>query len=325
MNNQLISIIVPIYNVELYLEKCVNSLINQTYKNIEILLIDDGSTDNSGNIADELAKKDPRIKVFHKVNAGLSDARNYGVSQAISEWIMFIDSDDYYDFFAVEYFVRIQQKYNSDLVVSALKGVTNHVSTNREITEHDINDAYPLSNEKALEEMFYSLVTGPSACGKLFKKELLIQDPYPKGKLYEDIATTYKQVYKAKNIYVAPIKVYGYFKRDGSIVNSKFDERYLYVLDIIDNIYIFLEEKYPNLSELKRALDIRNVLTSIQVANSMLMANMFTEVKKIQDRVSIYKKEFLTNKKVSWKNKLKFLLFLGFPKVYNFLRVRLLK
>ncbi|WP_294084500.1 glycosyltransferase family 2 protein [uncultured Actinobacillus sp.] len=321
----MISIVVPVYNVEQYLDYCVESLVNQTYKNIEILLIDDGSSDNSGKIADEWAKKDKRIRVFHKENGGLSDSRNYGVAQAKSEWIMFIDSDDYYDLFAVEYFVRIQEKYNADLVVSALKGVTNHKPSHRDITENDITAAYPLSNEKALEEMFYSLATGPSACGKLFKKELLIQDPYPKGKLYEDIATTYKQVYKANNIYVAPIKVYGYFKRDGSIVNSKFDERYLYVLDIIDNIYIFLETKYPSVSELKLALDIRNVLTSMQIANSMLMAEMFPEVKKIQERVSVYKKEFLVNKNVSWKNKLKFLLFLTYPKLYNYLRVSLLK
>lgn len=321
----MISIVVPVYNVEQYLDYCVESLVNQTYKNIEILLIDDGSSDNSGKIADEWAKKDKRIRVFHKENGGLSDSRNYGVAQAKSEWIMFIDSDDYYDSFAVEYFVRIQERYNADLVVSALKGVTNHKSSHRDITENEINAAYPLSNEKALEEMFYTVITGASACGKLFKKELLIKYPYPKGRLYEDMAITYKQMYEAENIYVAPIKVYGYFKRQGSIVNSKFDERYLYVFDIMEDIYSFIHRNYPVSQELRQAVDVRNVIVSMQVANSMLMAGMFSEVKKIQARVSIYKKEFLTNKKVSWKNKLKFLLFLGFPKVYNFLRVRLLK
>lgn len=323
--SELISIIVPIYNVEKYLDYCVTSLVNQTYKNIEILLVNDGSTDNSGTIADKWAKKDERIRVFHKENGGLSDSRNYGVFQAKSDWVMFIDSDDYYDLFAVEYFVRIQEKYKADLVVSALKGVTSHIPYHRDITENDISDAYPLSNEKLLEEMFYSVITGASACGKFFKKDLLIKYPYPKGKLYEDIATTYKQIYDAENIYVAPLKVYGYFKRRGSIVNSKFDERYLYIFSIIDDIYSFVNNKYPLSQELKRAVDIRNVIVSMQIANSMLMANMFDEVKKIQDRISIYKKEFLTNKKVSWKNKLKFLLFLSFPKIYNFLRVRLLK
>ena len=126
MSNKLISIIVPIYNVEQYLTKCVESLINQTYKNIEIILVDDGSTDNSGIIADRLAKKDARIKIFHKENGGLSDARNYGVNKASSDLIMFIDSDDYYELFAVEYLVRVQERYNSDLVASGLESVNKY-------------------------------------------------------------------------------------------------------------------------------------------------------------------------------------------------------
>ena len=92
-----ISIVVPVYNVEQYLEKCVNSIINQTYKNLEIILVDDGATDSSGNMCDELAKSDNRIKVYHKENGGLSDARNYGVERATGEYIGFVDSDDYID------------------------------------------------------------------------------------------------------------------------------------------------------------------------------------------------------------------------------------
>ena len=95
--NELISIIVPVYNVEQYLEKCVCSIINQTYKNLEIILVDDGATDSSGNMCDELAKSDNRIKVYHKENGGLSDARNYGVERATGEYIGFVDSDDYID------------------------------------------------------------------------------------------------------------------------------------------------------------------------------------------------------------------------------------
>lgn len=94
-NNDLVSVVIPIFNVEKYLEKCVNSLVNQIYKNLEIILVDDGSTDNSGNIANELSKSDNRIKVYHKKNGGLSDARNFGIKQAKGKYIGFIDSDDY--------------------------------------------------------------------------------------------------------------------------------------------------------------------------------------------------------------------------------------
>ena len=92
-----ISVVVPVYNVEKYLEKCVNSIVNQTYKNLEIILVDDGATDNSGKLCDELAKIDNRIKVYHKENGGLSDARNYGVERATGDYIGFVDSDDYID------------------------------------------------------------------------------------------------------------------------------------------------------------------------------------------------------------------------------------
>lgn len=326
MNSMLISIIVPVYNVEKYLKYCVNSLTNQTYENIEILLINDGSTDSSGNIAEELAKQDKRIRVHHKENGGLSDARNYGVLHAKSDWIMFIDSDDFYEPFAVEYFVGIQEKYQADLILSALKGVSNHKTLNsRNISADDVNKAYFLSRERALEEMFYSGVTGASACGKLFRKELLMKHPYPYGKVYEDLAVTYKHIYESNNIYVAPMKVYGYFKRDGSIVNSKFNEKYLYAFEIIDNAYNFTKENYSSSSDIIRAIDVRNVLISMQVANSMLMADMHSDVKSIRKRIWKYRKSFINNDRVAWKNKMKYLLFLTFPKLYNYLRLRLLK
>ncbi|HFU3730805.1 TPA: glycosyltransferase family 2 protein [Streptococcus suis] len=323
--SELISIIVPIYNVEEYLDYCVDSLVKQTYKNIEILLIDDGSTDSSGMKADKWAEQDTRIKVFHKENGGLSDSRNFGVQKSSSEWVMFIDSDDFYEPFAVEYFVRIQKKYGADMVVSALKGTTNHQTISKVITDDDIDQAYTLSNERAIEEMLYSIGTGVSACGKLFNKSILKKFPYPKGVVYEDLATTYKQMFESSSIYVAPIKVYGYFKREGSIVNSKFDKRYLYAFEIIDSMYAFIEEKYPESQELRNAIDVRNVFVSMQIANSMLLARMSEDIKKIQNRIRSYKQVFLKNSKVSLKNKIKYLLFIYAPRMYNYLRVRSLK
>jgi len=125
------------------------------------------------------------------------------VRHASSDWIMFIDSDDYYELFAVEYLVRIKEKYNADLIATALKGVSKHNSfENREITERDISDALHMSKYQALEEMFYSKRFSSSACGKLINKELLLQNEYPKDKLFEDMATTYKHIHNAKNIYI---------------------------------------------------------------------------------------------------------------------------
>lgn len=324
MSNILVSIIVPVYNVEKYLAFCVESLVKQTYKNIEILLIDDGSTDKSGKIADEWAERDSRIKVFHKENGGLSDARNFGVRHASSDWIMFIDSDDYYELFAVEYLVRIKEKYNADLIATALKGVSKHNSfENREITERDISDALHMSKYQALEEMFYSKRFSSSACGKLINKELLLQNAYPKDKLFEDMATTYKHIHNAKNIYIAPIKIYGYFKREGSIVNSKFNEKYLYILDIINDIHSFLNKEY-NDNSIKKAANVRSVFLLLELGNTLLRSGMYVDLRDIRERIWHYKYDFFVNSRVSLKNKIKSLLFLFFPTFYNYIRVKLL-
>jgi len=116
-----ISIVVPVYNVEQYLEKCVNSIINQTYKNLEIILIDDGATDSSGKLCDELAKIDNRIKVYHKENGGLSDARNYGVERATGDYIGFVDSDDCIDSEMYEKLYEAIRKENVDVAECNLK------------------------------------------------------------------------------------------------------------------------------------------------------------------------------------------------------------
>ena len=114
--NELISIIVPVYKVEPYLNKCVDSIINQTYKNIEIILVDDGSPDNCGKICDDYTKKDSRIKVIHKKNGGLSDARNYGIEASIGDYIMFVDSDDYISANMCEILLKTAKKYNADII-----------------------------------------------------------------------------------------------------------------------------------------------------------------------------------------------------------------
>ena len=118
-----ISIIVPIYNVEQYLDKCVESLVNQTYKNLEIILVDDGTKDKSGEMADLWSIKDDRIKVIHKKNGGLSDARNAGIKIATGEYITFMDSDDYINYRMYEILMNNLEKYNADISVCAVKKV----------------------------------------------------------------------------------------------------------------------------------------------------------------------------------------------------------
>lgn len=146
----LVSIVVPVYNVEKYLNRCISSIVNQTYENIEIILVDDGSKDNSGEICDEWAEKDTRIKVIHKSNGGLSSARNAGASVAQGEYISFIDSDDYIRPIMIKDLVLCCEKYNADIGIANVK----QIYRNFESVMPD-QEVYCCSGEKAVEHLFY--------------------------------------------------------------------------------------------------------------------------------------------------------------------------
>lgn len=154
-----VSIVVPVYNVEDCLSYCVDSLRQQTYKNIEIILVDDGSTDSSGEICDQYAREDDRIKVLHIENGGLSNARNTGVKESSTDWIVFIDSDDYYDHRAIEYLVKLRDKYRVDLVATPVIEVRNYENSD---FLGDFREKYSgkLDRRTALEQMFYGNYVG---------------------------------------------------------------------------------------------------------------------------------------------------------------------
>ena len=161
-----ISIVIPVYNVEDYLQYSVGSLRKQTYKNVEIILVDDGSTDSSGEICDQYAREDDRIKILHIENGGQSRARNIGVKEASSDWIMFLDSDDYYDLRAVEYLVDLRDKYDVDLVVTSIVEVRDHKINN--IGESlSLENSKKLDKDEALVQMFYGNSVGTHPGGKL--------------------------------------------------------------------------------------------------------------------------------------------------------------
>lgn len=194
---ELISVIVPIYNVEKYLNKCIESIINQSYSNLEIILVDDGSKDSSGIMCDSYILKDKRIKVIHKENGGLSDARNVGLDKAKGEYIVFIDSDDWIDEKMIEILYNIIKKNNSDISICDY-----FLAYNEEIqTQKEDIEIINLSNIEALKTI-YDKDLGVCmivAWNKLYKRNLFKDDiRYPYGKIHEDEFTTYKLLYKAK-------------------------------------------------------------------------------------------------------------------------------
>ena len=219
----IISVIVPIYNVEIWLPKCIDSILVQTYKNLEILLVDDGSPDTSGIICDEYAKKDARVKVIHKANGGLSDARNAALEVMHGEWVTCIDSDDFISPDYIETLYTLCKKYNCKMSVAdwyIFPMGTKPVLPRRKIKE------YKFSREEALIQMFNQRYFDVSACVKLYHKSLFNDVRYPKGMLFEDLQTTFKTILKCDTGVAYTNKmIYYYMFRPDSIEGTKFSEK----------------------------------------------------------------------------------------------------
>ena len=314
-----VSIVVPVYNVEDCLSYCVDSLRQQTYKNIEIILVDDGSTDSSGEICDQYAQEDERIKVLHIENGGQSRARNIGVQASSSDWIMFLDSDDYYDLKAVEYLVALRDKYAVDLVVTSIVEVRNY-QTELNTDDISLENSEKLDRYTGLVRMFYGNSVGTHPGGKLYKKEILLQYPYPEGMIYEDLALAYEHIHYCNEIAVGYNSVYKYYRRMGSTVNSKYSERLLNFYKAMEWNRAYVERDYPNDQEMRRALNVRYVFNGLHVVHAMLSSDMYAEVNKIRKEYIQYFKDVILNSNVTRKNKVKYILFLVSAKLYNTIR-----
>jgi glycosyltransferase involved in cell wall biosynthesis len=214
--NPKISIIVPVYNVEKYLERCVNSLLSQTYQNLEIILIDDESPDRCPKICEEFAKKDNRIIVVHQANAGLACVRNRGIEVATGDFIAFIDSDDWISSDTYEYCLDLICKYNADIVQFQL-GYAYDSST---ILKNKPECITQLEGKDILDDYMYSTTVGIggsySVCTCLFKKGVIKDIRFRSGKINEDIDFKYKVFSKAKKLVNSNQKKYYYFQQEES-------------------------------------------------------------------------------------------------------------
>lgn len=288
----LISIVVPIYNVEKYIDKCIESLINQTYKNIEIILVDDGSKDNCGNIIENFAKKDRRIKIIHKENGGLSDARNYGIDIAKGEYICFVDSDDYVKKDMCECMLKLSEKYNSDITI--LNRIYKFDNGDEKLRFIDDNKILELNKEEALIELNSFNNFDMSAWGKLYKMKLFENIRFPVGRLSEDYFIMYKLFDNSNKIVYSSYPVYYYMQRDGSISKSK-KINYDYI-EASYNQMIEIEEKYPNL---KGVVHTSYVLANLTVYNLHLKK----KVKCTKENKKLFKKRVKENMKYVKNNK----------------------
>lgn len=249
-----ISVIVPVYNVEKYLSQRLDSIIHQTYKNLEIILVDDGSTDSSGLICDNYSQKDKRIKIIHKCQGGLSDARNAGLKIATGEYISFIDSDDFIDKNMYSILINNTQKYNSDIVWF---NYYNYYSKKHFINSSIIknNDLYDLSSSdkiKFAKNLFYQYKMDAHVWAKLYKRSIFNNIKFPYGKLFEDIFVLLPILSNAKIISTIPDCLYFYRNRSESIVNQYFKQNIIKNIDFIESriiLAINYKNHFPNIPE----------------------------------------------------------------------------
>lgn len=245
--NSKVSLIVPVYNVEKYLPDALSCIMAQSYPNLEIILVDDGSTDASSAIVDVAAKQDSRITVIHQRNAGLSDARNAGIQHASGEYITFMDSDDIINEHYVANLMAVVESGHVDIGITSIIDFIDGQdcpSINMQIPS-DNHEVMKLSASQALCDMLYQRRILPAAFGKIYKTDLFDDIKYPSGKLYEDIATTSMLIDKAGAVAYANYNDYYYRIRATGIQGSAFSHRNMDLISELARVKKLIYSKYP--------------------------------------------------------------------------------
>lgn len=235
-----ISIIIPVYKVEEYLPRCIESLLSQTFQNLEIILVNDGSPDNSGRICDEYALKDSRIKVIHKENGRAYDARNKGLDIATGDYIGFMDSDDFIHPEMYQSLYNLLEKYNADIAQCGFVKVAGDEMI-QPVTD---NSPVILTNEEALLQLYSdAAVEFAVIWNKIYKKELLQGVRFKKAFIHDDEFFTYRLLYAASKVVVVQSQFYYYFQSPNSMIRNTFSERKMEYSEAMEERLLFFEEK----------------------------------------------------------------------------------
>ncbi|MDR3572606.1 MAG: glycosyltransferase [Anaerolineaceae bacterium] len=239
-----ISVIVPVYNVERYLGRCLDSILGQSFPDFELIVVDDGSADNSGHLCNEYAKGDHRIKVIHKENAGLSSARNAGLDAARGEYIAFVDSDDWIEPDMLELLYRECTKNQLDIAVCGI----NFCYSGGTSKPYSGELVYlVLDNSRALSEMWAKSTFTESLCNKLFKACLFDNIRFPVGKVHEDTFVTYRLIHRSRRTGCIPERKYNYFQRQDGIMGSLKQRYSADKIEALDEILDFIHTNHQDI------------------------------------------------------------------------------
>lgn len=263
MKNNLISIIVPVYNVDLYLRDCLDSIVNQTYRNIEIIIVDDGSSDNSGAICDEYGSRDNRIKVIHQANSGVSEARNVGLDIAIGDYILFVDSDDWIDKEVCETVLELAIEQNADIVCFGQKEY--HLSGNVEVFA--VNKPCEIEKTELIKQLVYEYgVIRTGMINKFYSSNLFRNIRFPKGRTYEDVSVFSHVVHLSHKIYVTNAVFHNYIVHEGSIMSDRFQKKGIQEIISASNDRLeLLKQHYPQFVNRQIAFMLREMIIGKEV------------------------------------------------------------
>lgn len=277
----MISVIVPIYKVEKYLKRCVNSLLAQSYSDFDLILVDDGSPDNCGNICEEYAAKDKRIRVIHKENGGLSDARNAGLRIAKGEYIAFVDSDDWVATSYLETLLKVIELTDSDICECEVLKTTGEIEKYKKSDEQYTS----YSSEKALELLICDKILHQYVWNKLYKRSCLKGIPFAVGKINEDEFWTYQVFGNARRITKISNVLYYYFQRGSSIMGNHYNLKRLDALEAKSLRQQYIEEKFPALTEVSKINLFESCIYSGQMTLKFLEKNEKKQAKIIIDNI----------------------------------------
>lgn len=286
-----VSVIVPVYNVSDYLDECINSIIEQTYNNIEIILVDDGSTDNSAQICDYYKKLDDRIIVIHKKNGGLSDARNAGIEIMSGKYVTFVDSDDYLAKESIALLVKAVEIFDSDMIFTR-DGCRFHDGEDVMLSENggEVHNPVLFTREDILVYLFYQKTNIMGVPGKLYKSSLFSKENirFPYGVYYEDLATIYRLVLKSNHVTMIDEKLYAYRMRSEGIIHQKYSEKKLTCIQVTCKLYSDIQNEMP--SVLKAAASRccscnRMVYSQIPYEKKKERNNVWNEIRKYRKLV----------------------------------------
>lgn len=310
-SGELVSVIVAAYNVESYIRKCIDSLLAQTYENIEIIVVDDGSTDLTGKIAEEY-HCNTKVRVFHKENGGLSDARNYGLEKMTGEYVTFVDSDDYVYKEYVEYMMKLIAEEDVQIVVTNPQ----LYYCDDEIDQNFDYSAQCITAEEAVRKMLIRDGLSHTACGKLYQSDIWKELRFPYRKLYEDYYTTFDAFSKAEKVAVGHAKMYYYYQRPGSIMHLTCNEKTVGIVEATEIVTPRIIKYWPDLREEAIGFQLALCLKCLQsiYANDI---HSFPDIQHhIKKMVHKYMIQMMRSSRLNYKDKVKMLISYLPPKLY---------